>query len=95
MLQEIQLLQSVKGSLDQAQTPEQLERMLNDIKLSTARLKNDLLKNPPKGFSGGGAPAKSGAEQQAMLMKEAQDAIAAGAPRDAVMQRLQEKLGGR
>jgi len=30
-----------------------------------------------------------------MLMKEAQDAIAAGAPRDAVMQRLQEKLGGR
>lgn len=92
---ELQFLQSVQGSLDQAQTPEQLERMLNDIKLSTARLKNDLLKNPPKGFSGGGAPAKSGAEQQAMLMKEAQDAIASGAPRDAVMQRLQEKLGVR
>ena len=92
---ELQFLQSVQGSLDQAQTPEQLERMLNDIKLSTARLKNDLLKNPPKGFSGSGAPSKSGAEQQAMLMKEAQDAIAAGAPRDAVMQRLQEKLGGR
>ena len=92
---ELQFLQSVQGSLDQAQTPEQLERMLNDIKLSTARLKNDLLKNPPKWFSSGGVPAKSGAEQQAMLMKEAQDAIAAGAPRDAVMQRLQEKLGGR
>lgn len=92
---ELQFLQSVQGSLDQAQTPEQLERMLNDIKLSTARLKNDLLKNPPKGFSGGGTPAKSGAEQQAILMQEAQRAIAAGAPRDAVMQRLQEKLGGR
>ena len=92
---ELQFLQSVQGSLDQAQTPEQLERMLNGIKLSTARLKNDLMKNPPKGFSGGGTPAKSGAEQQAILMKEAQDAIAAGAPRDAVMQRLQEKLGVR
>jgi hypothetical protein len=41
------------------------------------------------------APRGSGAEQQAALMREAEAAIAKGAPRDAVMQRLQEKLKGR
>ena len=94
---ELQFLQSVQGSLDQAQTPEQLERMLWDIKNSTMRLKQDLKANPPKGFSGFSAMAPhstvSGAESQAMLMQEAQAAIAAGAPREAVMQRLQERLG--
>lgn len=93
---ELEFLQSVEGSLDQAQSPEQLDKMLWDIKSSAARLKNDLIKNPPKGVSSGGqAPQKSGAEQQAMLMQEAQRAIAAGAPRDAVMQRLQERIGSR
>lgn len=93
---ELEFLQSVEGALDQAQSPEQLEKMLWDVKSSAARLKNDLIKNPPKGMSGGGqSTQKSGAEQQAMLMKEAQDAIAQGAPRDAVMQRLQERLGSR
>jgi hypothetical protein len=94
---ELQFLQSVQGSLDQAQTPEQLERMLWDIKNSTMRLKQDLKANPLKGFSGGSAAAPrapvSGAESQAMLMQEAQAAIAAGAPREAVMQRLQERMG--
>ncbi len=86
---ELQFLQSVQGALDQAQTPEQLDKMLYEVKLSTQRLKSDLLKNPPKGFSGSGAPAKFGAEQQAILMQEAKKAIAAGAPRNAVMQRVQ------
>ena len=90
---ELEFLQSVQGSLDQAQSPEQIERMLWDVKMSTQRLKQDLKDNPPKGFSGNAAPAKSGAEQQAMLMQEAQAAIASGAPRDAVMKRLQEKMG--
>lgn len=94
---ELQFLQSVQGSLDQAQTPEQLERMLWDIKMSTQRLKQDLKANPPKGFSGGGAGDQrapiSGAESQAILMQEAQAAIAAGAPREAVIKRLQEMLG--
>ena len=78
---ELQFLQSVQGSLDQAQTPEQLERMLNDIKLSTARLKNDLLKNPPKGMSGGGQVSqKSGAEQPTSQLQEGQLGTANGRP---------------
>ncbi len=94
---ELQFLQSVQGALDQAQSPDQLERMLWDIKNSTMRLKQDLKANPPKGFSGSSAGTQrapvSGAESQAMLMQEAQAAIAAGAPREAVMQRLQERMG--
>jgi len=93
---ELQFLQSVQGSLDQAQSPEQLEKMLWDVKLSTQRLKQDLKANPPKGYSGNGGGNQrpvSGAESQAMLMQEAQQAIAAGAPRAAVMQRLQERMG--
>jgi hypothetical protein len=90
---ELQFLQSVQGALDQAQSPEQLDRMLWDIKLSTQRLKQDLKANPPKGFSGGTQGAQSGAQREASLMQEAQDAIANGAPKDAVMQRLREMMG--
>lgn len=78
---ELEFLQSVEGSLDQAQSPEQLEKMLWDVKSSAARLKNDLIKNPPNGMSGGGqVPQKSGAERQTTQLQEGQLGSANGRP---------------
>lgn len=97
-VKELDFLQSVKGSLKQKQSPEQLRKNLQNILSSTARLEADLKANPPD-WTGTQTPAPaaatpvSGAAKQGQLIQEAQQAILNGAPKEAVMRRLQQMLG--
>lgn len=84
-VEELRFLQSVKGSLDTAQSEQQFRQILSNVEKYYEGKRN---------IGTAARSPVSGAESQAMLMQEAQRAIAAGAPRDAVMQRLQEKMRG-
>lgn len=93
---ENQLLQSVWGSVEQSQTKEQLIENLQQIKAIRERFavmkqqayEEDVARfgaqNVPNPASGQAAPAGQDP------LAEARDAIAKGAPRDAVIQRLQQ-----
>ena len=94
-VQELEMLQKSKASLNQAQNQDQLEKALAKIEGHYQKYRMAMSQARANGeFGGGQAPQRSGAERQAAIIKEAQDAIAQGAPRDAVMKRLQEKLRG-
>jgi hypothetical protein len=53
---------------------------------------SDRISQQPSAPTQQNVPKESGAQRQARLMKEAEDAIKQGAPRDAVMKRMNEEM---
>lgn len=83
-----------EGSLsdrEQAQYGVQLPDVRNDAETNKQILRDIQAR---AGMRIGGGQAQPAAQPPAQLMQEAEQAIARGAPRDAVMQRLQERLRG-
>ena len=83
--------QAMLANLDTSQSEEQLMGQLQNV---YRNIQDDRVRMQDEGGGAGGDVPQSGAQSQAALFQEAQDAIARGAPREAVMQRLREKLGG-
>lgn len=85
-------LANIDPSLSEAAFVKQLKDIYQQVK--SARGTGELDYSELTGGEAPTQPAQSGAQRQAQLMREAEAAIARGAPREAVMRRLQEKLRG-
>jgi hypothetical protein len=83
---ENRLLQSVFGALEQSQNADELKFNLRRLKQTLLEAKRDRSDAFRRDFSTFGA----GADTDARAIERARDAIARGAPRDAVIRRLQE-----
>lgn len=88
--------ESTLANIDPSLSKEAFVKQLKDIyqQVKSARGTGELDYSELTGGEAPAQPAQSGAQRQAQLMREAEAAIARGAPRDAVMRRLQEKLRG-
>ncbi len=88
--------ESTLANIDPSLSKEAFVKQLKDIyqQIKSARGTGELDYSELTGGEAPAQPAQSGAQQQAQLMREAEAAIARGAPREAVMRRLQEKLRG-